>query len=48
MSWIDNDLIIGPKKAVEKTKKDLMKRFDYKDCGDIKEYVECKIEQRIH
>ncbi len=39
VSWIDNNLIIGPNKAVEKTKKDLMKRFDCKDCGDIEEYV---------
>ncbi len=45
VSWIEDNLIIGPKKAVEKTKKDLMERFDCKDCGDIKEYVRCKIER---
>ncbi len=45
MSWIDNNLIIRPKKAAEKIKKDLMERFDCKDCGDIKEYVGCKIER---
>ncbi len=45
VSWIDKNLIIGPKKAVEKTKKDLMERFDCKDCGDIEEYVGCKIER---
>jgi hypothetical protein len=45
VSWIDNNLIFGPKKAVEKTKKDLMERFDCKDCGDIKEYVVYKIER---
>jgi hypothetical protein len=45
VSWIDDNLIIGPKKAVEKTKKDLMERFDCEDCGDIKEYVGCKIER---
>ncbi len=38
-------MIIGPKKAVEKTKKDLMDRFDFKDCGDIEEYVGCQIER---
>ncbi len=43
--WIDNNLIIGPKKAVEKTEKDLIERFDCKDWGDIKEYIECKIER---
>jgi hypothetical protein len=37
--WIDHNLIIGSKKAVEKTKKDIMERFDCKDCGDIEEYV---------
>jgi hypothetical protein len=30
-------MIIRPKKAVEKTKKDLIERFDCKDCGDIEE-----------
>ncbi len=42
---IDNNLIFGPKKVVEKTKKDLMERFDCKDYGDINEYVGCKIER---
>jgi hypothetical protein len=41
--WIDNNLIIGSKKAVEKTKKDIIKGFDCKDCGDIEEYMGCKI-----
>jgi hypothetical protein len=43
VSWIDNNLIIGSKKVVEKTKKDIMERFDFNDCGDIEEYVGCKI-----
>jgi hypothetical protein len=41
--WIDNNLIIGSNKAVEKTKKDIMERFDCYDCGDIEEYLGCKI-----
>jgi hypothetical protein len=45
LSWIDDNMIIGPKKAVEKTTKDLMERFDCKGCGDIKEYAGCKIER---
>jgi hypothetical protein len=28
VSWIDNNLIIGSKKTVEKAKKDLMESFD--------------------
>ncbi len=44
VTWIDNNLIIGPKKAVEKTKIDLIERFDCKDCRDIKDYMGCKIE----
>ncbi len=43
MLWIDDNLIIGSKKAVKITKKDIMDRFDCKDCGDIEEYVGCKI-----
>jgi hypothetical protein len=33
VSWIDDNLIIGSKKVVEKSKKDLMERFDCKDYG---------------
>jgi hypothetical protein len=29
--------------VVEKTKKFIMERFDCKDCGDIEEYVGCKM-----
>jgi hypothetical protein len=43
VSWIDDNLIIGSKKAVKKTKRDIMERFDCKDCGDIEEYMGCKI-----
>jgi hypothetical protein len=43
VSWIDDNLIIRSKKAVEKTKKDIMERFDCKDCRDIEKYVGCKI-----
>ncbi len=43
VSWIDDNIIIGSKKAVEKTKKNIMERFDCKDCGDIEECVGCKI-----
>ncbi len=44
VSWIDDSLIIGSKKAFEKAKKESMERFDCKYCGDLDEYVECKIE----
>jgi hypothetical protein len=40
--WIDNNLIIGSKKTVGKTKKDTMERFECKDCRDVEEYVGCK------
>jgi hypothetical protein len=43
VSWIDDSLIIGFKKEFEKTKKDIMERFECKDCGDIEEYMGCKI-----
>ncbi len=45
VSWIDNNLIIKSKKAVEKAKKMLMQKFDCKDCGDLEEYVGCRIER---
>jgi hypothetical protein len=41
VSLIDNNLIIGPMKAVEKTKKDLMERFDCKmQDRENKEFIE--------
>jgi hypothetical protein len=43
VSWINDNLIIGSKQAVEKAKKNLMERFDCKECGDLEEYVGCKI-----
>jgi hypothetical protein len=42
VSLIDDNLIIGSKKAVEKTKKELMERFDCRDCGDFEQYVGCR------
>jgi hypothetical protein len=48
VSWIDDNLIIRSKKVVEKTKKDIMERFDCKDCGDIEEYMGCKIVRTKH
>ncbi len=44
VSWIDDNIIIGFKKAIEKAKKVLMQRFDCKDCEDLEEYLGCKIE----
>ncbi len=43
VSWVDDNLISGSKKAVEETKRDLIEKFDRKDCGDIEEYMGCKI-----
>ena len=43
--WIDDVLIIGSKKAALKTSWDLMSRFECEDCGEITEYIGCKIER---
>ncbi len=43
LSWIDDNLIIGSKKAVEKAKKELMQRFNFEDCEDLEEYLRCKV-----
>lgn len=42
-SWIDDNLIVGNEKVVLATKNDLMSRFECEDCGEITEYVGCKI-----
>ena len=43
ISWIDDNLIIGNTKAVARTKKNLTTRFDCEECGELDEYVGCKI-----
>ena len=45
-SWIDDNLIVGDEKSVSETKNKLIKRFECDDCGEIKEYIGCKIERR--
>ena len=42
-SWIDDNLIVGSKEAVAHTKKELMSRFECEDCGELDEYVGCRI-----
>ncbi len=41
--WIDDNMIVGSKAAVLEAKKAMMERFKCNDCGEIKEYVGCKI-----
>jgi hypothetical protein len=45
LSWIDDNLIVGSKQAVSVTKQELMSRFDCKDCGELDEYVGCRLTQ---
>ena len=44
VSWIDDCLVVGSRKAVEIAKKEMMERFECDDVGDIVEYVGCKID----
>ena len=46
VSWIDEYLITGNTKAVEKAKKELMERFNCDNCGELEEYAGCKIERK--
>ena len=43
VSWIDDNLIIGSQATVDHTKAQLMSRFDCEDCGELNEYVGCKL-----
>lgn len=44
ISWINDMLIISKETVALQTKKEFMTRFDCDDCGEIKEYVGCKVE----
>jgi hypothetical protein len=46
VSWIDDNLIIGNKECLLRVKHDLMKQFQCDDCGELQEYVGCKIERK--
>ncbi len=52
ISWIDDNMIIGPTDMVMKLKSDLMKEFECDDCGELNEYIGNKIkyvgEDAIH
>ena len=44
ISWIDDNMIVGPSDMVMKLKSDLMKEFECDDCGELNEYIGNKIE----
>ena len=43
VSWIDDNLIIGNPEAVKIAKEQLTNRFECEECGELNEYVGCKI-----
>ena len=43
VSWIDDCLVVGSRKAVGIAKRMLMNRFDCEDIGIANEYVGCKL-----
>ena len=45
ISWIDDNLIVGSAEAVAQAKEALMDRFDCEDCGELDEYIGCKIDR---
>jgi hypothetical protein len=44
ISWIDDNMIVGPSDLVLKLKSNLMEHFKCKDCGVLTEYIRNKIE----
>ncbi len=44
ISWMDDNMIVGPSNLVMKLKKELMKQFECDDCGELTEYIGNKIE----
>ena len=44
MSWVDDRCALDPEKAVLKSKRKMNRLFDTDNIGELKEYVECKLE----
>ncbi len=44
VSWINDNMILGPSNLVMQLQKDLIQQFDCDDCGRLEEYVGKKIE----
>jgi hypothetical protein len=44
ISWIDDNMMLGPTDLVMELKKDLMMQFKCDDCGRLEEYIGNKIE----
>jgi hypothetical protein len=45
LSWIDDFLVAGDKRAVEAVKEQMKSRFECDDLEDFNEYVVCKIDR---
>ena len=45
LSWVDDNLCVGPKNRVLLAKKEMMDRFDCDEIGNMDEYVGCKLER---
>jgi hypothetical protein len=45
LSWIDDCLVAGDKRAVEAAKEQMKSRFECDDLGELNEYVGCKIDR---
>ena len=45
ISWIDDNMIVGPSYLVLKLKNNLMKHFYCDECGELTEYIGNKIER---
>jgi hypothetical protein len=45
ISWIDDNMIVGPSDLVLKLKSNLMEQFECDDCGELIEYIRNKIER---
>jgi hypothetical protein len=44
ISWIDDNMIVGPSELVLKLKSDLMEQFKCDNCGELTKYIGNKIE----
>ena len=45
-TWVDDNIIVGPKELVETKRKKIANHIEIDDIGELEEFVGCKVERK--